>query len=428
MSKQYIKRIIDKEIDKRIKAFGAIQIVGPKGCGKTRTAKERCKTIIEFEDEDNRKNYLSIADYKPSSLLEFETPILFDEWQDAPALWGAIRKECDDNLHFGSFFLTGSSAKIVDTPHSGTGRISTVEMFPMSLYETKDSNGLISLNDLFENPNLDINGIKSDLSFEKLLFVCNRGGWPRILDISDEKSQLLIAQDYYKQIINVDISKIDGVKRNPEIARSILKSYARNIGTLCKKSKIYSDINSNYNVSNVTIDTYIEKLKELFVIYDIDAWSPQIRSSKSLRASKKHMFVDPSIALSALEVEQNYFYSDFDLFGHVFESLVFRDLRVYASSLNGVLSHYHDAFDLEVDGVLHLRNGKYALIEIKLGNKDIDKGIKNLHKVVDLIKENNKNKDKLHIPEPNLLLIITASNIAYEKEGVKIIPIGCLKD
>ena len=428
MSKQYIKRIIDKEIDKRIKAFGAIQIVGPKGCGKTRTAKERCKTIIEFEDEDNRKNYLSIADYKPSSLLEFETPILFDEWQDAPALWGAIRKECDDNLHFGSFFLTGSSAKIVDTPHSGTGRISTIEMLPMSLYETKDSNGLISLNDLFENPNLDINGIKSDLSFEKLLFVCNRGGWPRILDISDEKSQLLIAQDYYKQIINVDISKIDGVKRNPEITRSILKSYARNIGTLCKKSKIYSDINSNYNVSNVTIDTYIEKLKELFVIYDIDAWSPQIRSPKSLRASKKHMFIDPSIALSALEVEQNYFYSDFDLFGHVFESLVFRDLRVYASSLNGVLSHYHDAFDLEVDGVLHLRNGKYALIEIKLGNKDIDKGIKNLHKVVDLIKENNKNKDKLHIPEPNLLLIITASNIAYEKEGVKIIPIGCLKD
>ena len=428
MSKKYIKRIIDKEIDKRIKAFGAIQIVGPKGCGKTRTAKERCKTIIEFEDEDNRKNYLSIADYKPSSLLEFETPILFDEWQDAPSLWGTIRKECDDNLHFGSYFLTGSSAKIVDTPHSGTGRISTIEMLPMSLYETGDSNGLISLNDLFENSALDVSGIKSDLTFEKLLFTCNRGGWPRILDINDEKSQLLIAQDYYNQIINVDISKIDGVKRNSEITKSILKSYARNIGTLCKKSKIYSDINSNYNVSNITIDTYIEKLKELFVIYDIDAWSPQIRSPKSLRAFKKHMFVDPSIALSALEVEQNYFYSDFDLFGHVFESLVFRDLRVYASSLNGVLSHYHDAFDLEVDGVLHLRNGKYALIEIKLGNKDIDKGIKNLHKVVDLIKENNKNKDKLHIPEPNLLLIITASNIAYEKDGVKIIPIGCLKD
>lgn len=427
MSIKYVKRIIDKELDNRAKAFGAIQIVGPKGCGKTRTAKERCKTIIEFENEDKRKNYLTLAEIKPSALLDFTKPILFDEWQDAPSIWGAIRKACDDETHFGSFLLTGSSTRKIETSHSGTGRITTVEMFPMSLYETSDSNGLISLSTLFEG-NIDINGIKSDLSLDKLIYASCRGGWPRTLEINDNKSKLLIAQDYYNQIIKVDISKTDGVKRNPEITRNILKSYARNISTLCNKSKIYADVNSNYNVSNITIDSYIEKLKELFVIYDVEAWTPQIRSPKSLRSSHKHMFIDPSIAIAALEIDPSYFYTDLDLFGHIFESLVFRDLSIYASSNNGRFSHYHDANDLEIDGVLHLKNGKYALVEIKLGNKEIDKGIKNLHKVVDLIRENNKKEDKLKIPLPDLLLIITGGEFAYEKEGVKIIPIGCLKD
>lgn len=424
---EYIKRIIDKELNRRVGAFGAIQIIGPKGCGKTRTAKERCKSVIEFEDEDKRSSYLSLADTSPSSLLKYEKPILFDEWQDAPKIWGAIRKACDDEDHFGDFYLTGSSTKKPQTPHSGTMRISTITMYPMSLYESGDSNGKISLVDIFDKKAV-IDGVKSDLSLEQLIFATCRGGWPRTLSIKDDETKLIIPSDYFEQIINVDISKIDGVKRNPEITKAILKSYARNIGTLFKNTKIYDDIKANYPVSSVTVDTYVEKLKELYVIYDVESWGAQIRSPKTLRASHKHMFVDPSIAIAALGLSPSYFYEDFDLFGHIFESLVFRDLTIYSSSMNGHFSHYHDALNLEVDGVLHLKDGRYALIEIKLGSKEIDKGIANLKKVVELIKQNNKDKEKLKIRLPDELMIITTGPVAYTKDGVKILPIGCLKD
>lgn len=425
---KYIKRIIDKDLDLRVKAFGAISIVGPKGCGKTRTAKERCKTIIEFEDEERRDGYISVAENSPSLFLKNKTPILFDEWQDAPKIWGTIRKECDDNDHFGDYFLTGSSTKKINTAHSGTARISEIEMLPMSLYELGKSNGSISIKDLFDNPNMKVEA-KSDLSIEDLIKVTCTGGWPRTLAINDVDAKLLFVKDYFDQICKEDICRIDGTKRNPEITKAIIKSYARNIGTLCKMDNIYKDVNSTNQIAESTFYEYIEKLKQLYVIKDYEAWCPQIRSEKSLRAPKKHMFIDPSIAIAALDLSPSYFYNDLDLFGHIFESLVYRDLTVYSAGLRGVFSHYHDKFDLEVDGVLHLQDGRYALIEIKLGSSGIKAGEKNLLKIRDLIKQRNQKKDVLPIREPDLMIIITGGEYAYSLEsGVKIIPIGCLKD
>lgn len=425
---KYIKRIIDKDLDLRVKAFGAISIVGPKGCGKTRTAKERCKTIIEFEDEERRDGYISVAENSPSLFLKNKTPILFDEWQDAPKIWGTIRKECDDNDHFGDYFLTGSSTKKINTAHSGTARISEIEMLPMSLYELGKSNGSISIKDLFDNPNMKVEA-KSDLSIEDLIKVTCTGGWPRTLAINDVDAKLLFVKDYFDQICKEDICRIDGTKRNPEITKAIIKSYARNIGTLCKMDNIYKDVNSTNQIAESTFYDYIEKLKQLYVIKDYEAWCPQIRSEKSLRAPKKHMFIDPSIAIAALDLSPSYFYNDLDLFGHIFESLVYRDLTVYSAGLRGVFSHYHDKFDLEVDGVLHLQDGRYALIEIKLGSSGIKAGEKNLLKIKELIKDRNQKKDVLPIREPDLMIIITGGEYAYSLEsGVKIIPMGCLKD
>ena len=248
-------------------------------------------------------------------------------------------------------------------------------MYPMSLYEFGYSNGAISLKELFEHPNEKIEA-KSNLTIEELIKVVCIGGWPRNLVIKDEEAKLLFAKDYFKQICNDDISRIDNTKRNSEIAKSILKSYARNIGTLCKVGEIYADVVSNNQISEATFFDYIEKLKQLYVIKDYEAWCPQIRSEKSLRSPKKHMFIDPSIAVAALDLSPSYFYNDLDLFGHIFESLVYRDLTVYSQGMNGVFSHYHDKYDLEVDGVLHLGDGKYALIEIKLGSNDIKSGEK----------------------------------------------------
>jgi predicted AAA+ superfamily ATPase len=424
----YKKRIIDQDLDLRTQAFGAIQIVGPKGCGKTRTAKERCRSVIAFEDEDHRDSYLKLTASEPSAFFAFPKPILFDEWQDAPKIWGAVRQSCDDHEdEHGVYFLTGSTSKKVVTPHTGTQRISTVEMQPMSLYETGESSGTVSLRKLFDGAE-SVAGKESPLTVQSLFYATSRGGWPKTLTIANPLAKLLIAKDAYEQIYSKDISAIDGVERNPEIAKAILKSYARNIGTLCKRSILYQDAASYYPLSEPTFDDYVEKLKELFVIKDVDAWCPQIRSEKSLRAPKKHLFVDPSIAIAALGLSPDYFLHDFDLFGHIFEALVYRDLLVYSSALGGSFAHYHDRFNLEVDGVLHLEDGRYALTEIKLGSKEIEDGVNNLLALKELIQKANAEKKGLPIREPDLLLVITGGKLAYEEKGVKIIPIGCLKD
>ena len=434
---KYFPRLVDRVLDNRTKAFNAINIVGPKGCGKTRSAKERCKTIIEFQDEEKRESYLNIAETSPRLFLKNEKPILFDEWQDAPKIWGTIRKDCDDHPEAtGEYFLTGSTSKKIETPHTGTGRISEVVMYPMTLFEMNDSNGTVSLSRLFDDKDYDIDGNKSNLSLEDLFYIVCRGGWPRCLAIADKEAKLQIATDYYEQIYKKDIRAIDGVKRNSEWARTILWSYARNMATLAKKNVIFADVSANHSMTDITFSSYVEALENLFVIKDIDAWTPQIRSKTAIRAAKKHVFVDQSIGLAAIGIKPDYFYKDLDLFGHVFENMVLRDLLAFAELQNARVMHYSDDMGLEADAVYQLTDGRYALIEIKTGENAIPAAEKNLLKFGEIIRKHNESalKDKEHpgvlYREPDLLIVICANaSMAYTTEkGVKIIPAGCLRD
>lgn len=433
----YIKRIIDDEIDRRAEAFNAISITGPKGCGKTRTAKERCKTIIEFQDEEKRDGYLAVAETAPNLFLKNAKPILFDEWQDAVKIWGTIRKACDDNPDsVGGYYLTGSASKKINTPHTGTGRITEITMYPMTLWETGESDGSISLTQIIEDENYDFDGVVSKITLEDLFFAVCRGGWPRCMALKKDTAKLEIARDYYRQIYQKDISAYDGVNRNPEWARTILWSYARNMATKAKRTNIYADIKSTQNTTDVTIASYIDVLESLFVLKDIDAWTPQIRSKTAIRAAKKHIFVDPSIGLAALGVGPDYFNNDLDLFGHAFENLVLRDLLVYAEAHDARIMHYADDMGLEADAIYQLADGRYALIEIKTGAGKIPEAEKSLLKFKDIIKKNNTEalKDSQHpravYREPSALIVICATApFGYTTEnGVKIVPIGCLKD
>ena len=434
---KYIHRLIDHEIDNRTQAFNAINIVGPKGCGKTRTAKERCKTVIEFQDEDKRAGYLALAETTPSLFLRNETPILFDEWQDAPKIWGTIRKACDDDpAATGSYYLTGSSSKRINTPHTGTGRISEVVMYPMTLFETGESNGSVSLSRLITEADYSVDGAISTLTIEDLIYASCRGGWPRCMELADKDSRLQIARDYCQQIYQKDISALDGVNRNPELAKTILWAYARNMATLVKQTTLLADVQANYNVSKSTFTDYVDVLKRLYVLEDISAWSPQIRSKTAIRTSKKHVFVDPSIAIAALGLSPQYFYQDFDLFGHVFENLVLRDLLAFASVQSAHVAHYSDSIGLEIDAIYQLNDGRYALIEIKTAEASVPQAEQGLLKFRDLIRAHNEKvtQNSLHpgvlYREPSQMLVICANaSMAYTlPSGVKIIPIGCLRE
>ena len=434
---EYIRRIVDSEIDKKAEAFNAINIVGPKGCGKTRTAKERSTTVIEFQDEEKRSGYLSVAETSPKLFFKNEKPILFDEWQDAPKIWGAIRKECDDNPEsVGEFFLTGSTGKKIETSHTGTGRISELVMYPMTLFETGESNGSISLSKLVEDSNYEFEGLTNDLNLESLFFAACRGGWPRCLALKSDSAKLEISKDYYNQILQKDISSIDGTKRNSEWARALLWSYARNLATCAKKANIYTDVKASANVTDATLASYIDILEQLFVIKDIDAWTPQIRSKTAIRSSKKHIFIDPSIALASLGVSPDYFNNDLDLFGHVFENMVLRDLIVYARAHNARILHYTDDMGLEADAVYQKDDGRYALIEIKTGANRIPEAEASLLRFKSVITKHNdealKNPEHPHptYREPSALIVICANvPMAYTTErGIKVVPIGCLKD
>jgi len=423
MPERYLKRIIDNELNEYLEMIGAILIVGPKWCGKTTTAEQHANSVLRLQDPDKNKNYLKIADIKPSKLLEGEKPRLIDEWQMAPMLWDSVRNSVDQLHKQGLYILTGSTSvddsKIM---HSGTGRIHRLLMLPMSLYESEESNGKICIIDLFKNPNMDINGIKSDLSIEDLIYASCRGGWPESLNLKSNKAQLFVVYSYITSICENDIITVDGVKRDPERVRKILESYARNISTLAKNTTILNDIKSNYeDISEATYYSYINALKRLFVIKDIPAWSPNIRSSSAIRSNHKKEFIDPSISVAALNLNPESLMNDLNTFGFIFENLCIRDLSVYTSSEGGKVSYYHDRYGLEADCILHLRNGDYALIEFKLGNKEIDKGAKNLLELNDLIKTKN-------MREPKFLAIITGGEFAYTREdGVKVLPIGCLR-
>ena len=425
----YLPRIADNLLSERLDATGAVLITGPKWCGKTTTALQQAKSVLKLQDPDKSKEYLATAAVKPSLLLAGENPRLIDEWQMAPLLWDAVRNTVDDRGEAGLFILTGStSVDESDIMHSGTGRISRMLMYPMSLYESGDSSGKISLSELFNNPNINIDGITSSLSIESLVFASCRGGWPSSLSKKTEKAKLFEAQNYVANICDSDASTVDGVKKNPERIRAVLQSYARNISTLATDKTILKDVSSNYSdISEPTLFSYLNALERLYVIEDIPAWCPSIRSATTIRASKKKGFIDPSIAVAALSLSPESLLYDMHTYGFIFESLCTRDLKIYSSAMGGRVSYYRDRFDLEADCVLHLADGRYALIEFKLGNRDIEEGAAHLVKLKNLIKKANA-EDRARLREPELLFVITGGEMAYTRnDGVKIIPIGALK-
>ncbi len=434
----YLKRIADKQLALRLEAFGAVQIKGPKWCGKTTTALQQAKSVIRMQDPDRRAGYLTTAKTKPSILLKGETPRLIDEWQDAPVLWDAVRMAVDERNAKGQFILTGST--VIDEKrnngeeqqrlHTGTGRISQMTMYPMSLYESGESSGEISLKALFDDKTTDIDGIISNLSIEQLIFAACRGGWPAAMAKMSDKAKLFIAQDYTNAVCEEDISRIDNIQRNPSLARLILRSYGRNVCTMIQKTKMLADISVEMeSTSMTTFDDYVSALSRLFVLEDIDAWCPAIRSASAIRASKKRCFVDPSIAVAAVGASPLSLEQDLRTFGFIFECMCIRDLKIYSQSLGGRVSYYHDRYGLEADAVLHLNDGRYALIECKLGSREIEDGAKHLLQMKELIKTHNQQNLQTPMREPDLLIVLTGGEFAYRREdGVCVIPLGCLKD
>lgn len=425
---EYIKRYVDEELKEILECMGAVLIVGPKWCGKTTTATQFAKTIIELQHPTLGKSYIELADVDPLLLLDGEKPVLVDEWQMAPQLWDAVRYSVDKTEGYGLYILTGST--IVDNSkinHKGVGRIHRMMMRPMSLYESGDSNGKISLVDLFDDKDVNINGITSDLSLSDLTFLASRGGWPETLNIEDKQKQLIVASSYFDNICRDDTYNLDGVKRDSRLFEAILRSYSRNISTLVNNTKIIADIEENYgSISEPTFYSYISVLKNLFVIDNVPAWSPNIRSKQKIRKTEKKEFIDPSIAVAGLNVTPKMLAYDLETFGFIFETLCIRDLKVYSAPLGGKVLYYNDG-TLEVDCVLQIADGRYGLIEFKLGDKRIDAGAQSLLKMDELIKQRIA-EGKTHIPEPSFLAVITGDKIAkVRKDGVMVIPIGTLR-
>ena len=429
---EYFLRVSDQMLRDRLEAFGAVLIEGPKWTGKTTTAEQQAKSVIKMQDPDNASEYLVTASSKPSLLLKGEHPRLIDEWQDAPVIWDAVRTSIDQSGGTpGLYILTGSNT--VDNTqirHTGTGRITRMMMYPMSLWESKDSTGEVSLQELFDNPSYDIDGASSKLDIPELIRVACRGGWPATLQLSS-KASMMIAKDYVKTVCNYDISAVDKKQRNPKIAMQIMRSYARNISTLAKKTSILEDVTASGDIelSMPTFDDYIGALERLFVIQDIDAWSPAIRSKSAIRSAPKRCFIDPSIAVAAMNVNADGLETQLKTFGFIFEQMCVRDLRAYTADFDSHLSYYRDRYGLEADLVLHFSDGRYALIECKLGSREIEEGAQHLLEIKRLIQEKNKTETQIPLREPDLMIIITGGKMAYTRaDGVKVIPLACLKN
>lgn len=428
----YLRRTVDALLAEWLEAFGAILIEGPKWCGKTTTAEQVAKSVIKLQDPDMRDEYLATAAAKPSLLLIGDNPRLIDEWQDAPVLWDSVRTRVDNSQEQGLFILTGSNT--VDKKkirHTGTGRIAKMDMLPMSLWESKESNGRISLRELFDNPNIDIDGIQSDMTVEDLIFSACRGGWPATMNIKKDSAKLLVAKNYLKTVCSEDISRVDGVQRDELLARTIMRSYARNISTLAKKSSLIADVAASGEVScsEPTFDDYVGALRKLFVICDVEAWCPAIRSKTAIRSGLKRAFVDPSIAVAALGLTPEALMVQLNTFGFIFEQMCIRDLKAYTMDIDHHVSYYHDRYNLEADWVLHLGDGRYALLECKLGSSEIEEGAAHLVELKRLIREHNKEEKQVPIREPDLMIVLTGGKMAYTRpDGVKIIPLGCLRN
>lgn len=422
----YKNRIADKLLIKKLKGKGAVLIEGPKWCGKTTSAEQISKSILYMANPEDEKQNIQLADINPSLLLQGEVPRLIDEWQIAPKLWDAVRFEVDHRNEEGQFILTGSSipAKMDEVIHTGTGRFAWVLMRPMSLYESGESNGTVSLGELFEG-NINISGINK-LELSDIAFLVCRGGWPRAT-FMEEDIALEQAYDYYDAVVKTDISKADGINRNPERVKHLMRAYARNQGTQVSNETLKADMISNDTVAldTDTVFSYINALKKIFVVEEATAWNPNLRSKTAIRSSETRYFVDPSIGVAALGIGPNDLINDLRTFGLLFETLCVRDLRVYADSLNGSVYHYRDANGLECDAVIHLRNGSYGLVEIKLGgDRLIEEGAETLKILASKI-----DTDKMKQPAFSMILTATGK-YAYRRpeDGIYVVPIGCLKD
>ena len=423
--KQYKKRIADEILKRKLEGKGAVLIEGPKWCGKTTTAEQLAASILYMDDPERKEQNINMSELNPKRLLKGPTPRLIDEWQIAPKLWDSIRFEVDHRSELGQFILTGSAVP-VDTKeitHSGTGRFTWLMMRPMSLYESGDSSGEVSLKDLFDGQ-IEIDGY-SELDFERLAFLVCRGGWPQAVDMRDEIA-LDQAMDYLDAVIHSDINRADNVQKNPDKVRRLMRSYARNQGTQVPNTELAKDVQGNDegSINEETIASYLSALKKIFVVEEMPAWNPNLRSKTAIRSSDTRYYIDPSIAVAALGVGPNDLINDLKTFGFLFETLCVRDLRVYAEALNGDVFHYKDKNGLECDAVIHLKNGKYGLVEIKLGGeKLIEEGAKSLKALTSKI-------DTEKMKTPSFLMVLTGTgDYAYRRQdGVLVVPVGCLKN
>ena len=422
--KEYYQRVSDKVLLEHLESKGAVLIEGAKWCGKTTSAKHIAKSVIEMDRPDMTEQYQQMARINPSNLLEGEVPHLIDEWQIATNIWNAVRYEVDRRGEFGQFILTGSSvpAALDESMHTGTGRIVRMQMRPMSLFESKDSTGQVSLMDLFNKKDIST---MDNHSIDEIAFLICRGGWPAALNHS-KKVALKQAFDYYDAVVNDDISRVDRVKRDSERTKRILKSYARNVATQASLETIRSDIISNdvETFDKEALYGYLNALKRIFVIEDSPAWNPNLRSKTAIRTSDTRYFADPSIAVAALGLGPTDLVNNLALMGLIFENLCVRDLRIYADALDGSVYHYRDKTGLECDAVIHLRNGSYGLVEVKLGgDQSINEGAESLLKLTSKI-------DTEKMKKPAFLMVLCGvAPFAYKREdGVFVVPITCLKD
>ena len=435
---KYKKRIADQILADKLESSGAVLIEGPKYCGKTTLAKQQAGSVLSMADPDTLAQNLALARTNISRLLVGKTPRLIYEWQIAPQFWDAVRNEVDNRDDDGQFMLTGSAVppkpkkdengNLIEEEqihHTGTGRISRLKLRTMTLWESEDSTGMVSLGELFKNSDY-VDG-ESHIDLERLAYLTCRGGWPKAVLRKSEKAALAQAFDYFDSVVSTDIKRVDDVERDEEMAKRIMRSYARNQASQATAGTILADIKNNGDelLSDSTVYSYIKALKEIFVIEDSVAWNPNLRSKTAIRTSDTRYFTDPSIATAALGLGPNDLINDLNTLGLIFETLAVRDLRVYAESLNGKVYHYRDKNNLECDAVVHLRNGSYGLIEIKLGGADlINDGAESLKTLSDKI-------DTTKMKKPSFLMVLTGiGDYAYKrpKDGVLVVPIGCLRD
>lgn len=419
MADKYLSRICDSLLFRQLASSGAVLIEGAKWCGKTSSARQVAKSVLYMQDPDRSQDYLKMAETMPSRLLLGDNPRLLDEWQMAPVLWDAVRFDVDKRSERGLYILTGSAVpKDGVTAHTGTGRISRMLMRPMSLFESKESNGSVSLAKLFAGETDVI--AESTLTIPELAKIICRGGWPEAVKNGDSDS--LVARNYVDAVINMDIQRVDDVERNPARVRQFLRSYARNISTMVPLTTILADVHSNdIGFSDTTMYSYVNALRRIFVIEDIPAWKPSLRSKTAIRTSDKRQFVDPSIAAALMHANIDSILNDMNYFGFLFESLAARDLRVYAQALDGDIFHYHDKNELEADLVIRLHDGRWAPVEVKLGSREIEIAAANLIKL-----QNKIDTDKAG--QPSFKMVLTGGQFAYKRQdGVIVVPIACLK-